>query len=234
MESFELSGKTVEEALQKAEKKLGINRIEIKYTVLREGKSGILGFGSEDAKILVEPVTTVTPPEKEDDNTKIAKGIIDDLLKYMGFTAKASPEKPLVAEENDTTVTITFNITGDDDVGILIGRHGQTMSSLQYLVRVMLARKVANPPSVIVDVDGYKERRYEALRATAKRLAEQVRTRKTPFTLEPMPAFERRIIHLTLANDPNVATQSIGEGDSRKVVIMPKNMTKGTRTINNR
>jgi len=236
MESFEISGKSVEEALHKAEKKLGISREEFKYTVLKEGKSGILGIGAEEARILVEsiePIEPVAQEEKEDDTTVLIKNILDELLQHMGFKAHAALEKPLLSEENETT-TLTFNITGDDDIGILIGRHGQTMSSLQYLVRVMISRKLPEPPSIIVDVDGYKQRRYEALRATAKRIAEQVKTRRTPFTLEPMPAFERRIVHLTLANDPNVTTQSIGEGDSRKVVIMPKNMTRETRTINNR
>jgi spoIIIJ-associated protein len=234
MESFEISGKSVEEAVQKAAKKLGADRDQIQYTVLKEGKSGILGFGSEEARILVEPIEAPEPESQpEDDTAKLARDIINNLLKHMGFKAEASLTDPLVSEENGTTTTITFNIAGDDDIGILIGRHGQTISGMQYLVRVILAKKVANPPSVIVDVDGYKQRRYDALRATAKRLAEQVKMKKTPFTLEPMPAFERRIIHLTLANDPNVTTQSVGEGDARKVVIMPTNM-RSTRIINNR
>lgn len=234
MDSFEISGKSVEEAIQRAAKKLGVERSQIKYTVLKEGKSGILGFGAEEARILIEPIETIEPGnEPEDDTAALAMDIINNLLKHMDFKAEASLTQPLVSEENGTTTTITFNIAGDDDVGILIGRHGQTISGLQYLVRVILAKKVANPPSIIIDVDGYKQRRYDALRATAKRLAEQVKIKKTPFTLEPMPAFERRIIHLTLADDPNITTQSIGEGEARKVVIMPKNM-RGSRPVNNR
>lgn len=231
MESLEISGKTVEDAIQRALDKLGVTREEIKVTVLKEGKSGILGIGAEEAKILIEPVT---PQETEGDVIGLSRRILEELLKLMGFNATVVPEKPLMAEEVGMTSSITFNITGDDDVGILIGRHGQTISSLQYIVRVMIARQVKMPPPIIIDVDGYKQRRYEALRTTAKRLAEQVKNRKTPFTLEPMPAFERRIIHLTLANDPNVTTQSIGEGESRKVVIMPKNLGKPNRTVINR
>jgi spoIIIJ-associated protein len=90
----------------------------------------------------------------------------------------------------------------------------------------MLTHRLENTPPIIIDIDGYKERRYDALRETAKRLAEQVKTRRIPFTLEPMPAIERRIIHMTLANDPNVTTQSTGEGEARKVVISPKNAGK--------
>jgi spoIIIJ-associated protein len=227
MESFEISGKTVEEAVQRAAEKLGVSRDEVKYKVLKEGKSGILGIGAEDAKILVEPVAS---PEDEIDVAALAKSILEDLLRQMSFKVMVVVGKPLVDESTEAAPMVTFNVTGDDDIGILIGRHGQTISSLQYLLRVIVSNRVKSPPSIIVDIDGYKQRRYAALRATAKRLAEQVKTRKSPFTLEPMPAFERRIIHLALANDPDVTTQSIGEGDGRKVVIMPQNMNKGTRT----
>ena len=230
MESIEISGKTVEDAIQQAKDKLGVSRDELKITILREGKSGILGIGAEEAKILVEQI----PLENIEKLTDLSKSILEDLLKLMGINAQIVTENPLVFEENGTTPSITFNITGDDDVGILIGRHGQTISSLQYILRIIIARRETMPPPIIIDVDGYKQRRYEALRATAKRLAEQVKSRRTPFTLEPMPAFERRIIHLTLANDPGVNTQSTGEGEARKVIISPKNIGKGSRTITNR
>jgi len=229
MDSFEISGKTIEDAVQNAMQRLGVAREQIKYTILKEGKSGILGIGSEEACILVEP----TAPQTElDDVTQLAKGILEELVKRMGFDAEVSLAESLIMEDNESTPTITFNITGDDNIGIIIGRHGQTMAGLQYIVRVIVSRKVENPPSILIDVDGYKQRRYKSLRSTAKRLAEQVKMRKTPFTLEPMPAFERRIIHLTLANDAFVTTQSVGEGDLRKVVIVPKSMGKVTR--NNR
>jgi spoIIIJ-associated protein len=231
MESIEISGKTVEDAIQQAIDKLGVSRDELKITVLKEGKSGILGIGAEEAKILVEQIA---PQENTQKLIDLSKSILEDLLKLMSINAQVTVENPLIVEESGTTPAVTFNIAGDDDVGILIGRHGQTISSLQYILRVMIARRETMPPPIIIDVDGYKMRRYEALRATAKRLAEQVKSRKTPFTLEPMSAFERRIIHLTLANDPGVSTQSIGEGDARKVVISPKNIGRGTRTITNR
>ena len=230
MESIEATGRTVDEAIENALDQLGVSRDEIIVTVIKEGKSGMFGIGAEEAKILVETIDTPVPQDDVNvDVTELTKGIVDDLLKLMGFNASVIPVDPLTAEEGDTNPAVTFNITGDDDVGILIGRHGQTISSLQYLVRVMISRKVEDPPQVVIDIDGYKQRRYDALRATAKRLAEQVKTRRTPFTLEPMSPFERRIIHLTLAEDPNVTTQSIGEGESRKVVIMPKTMGRPAR-----
>jgi len=229
MDSFEISGKTIEDAVQNAVQRLGVAREQIQYTILKEGKSGILGIGSEEARILVEPTD---PQTGLDDIMQLAKRILEELVKRMGFDAEVSLAESLIMEDNESTPAITFNITGDDDIGIIIGRHGQTMASLQYIVRVIVSRKIENPPSILIDVDGYKQRRYKSLRSTAKRLAEQVKMRKTPFTLEPMPAFERRIIHLTLANDAFVTTQSIGEGDLRKVVIVPKSMGKVTR--NNR
>jgi spoIIIJ-associated protein len=230
MESIEISGKTVEDAIQQAIDKLGVSRDELRITILKEGKSGILGIGAEEAKILVEQI----PLENIEKLIDLSKSILEDLLKLMSINAQVVIENPLVVEESGTTPSITFNITGDDDVGILIGRHGQTISSLQYILRVIIARRETMSPPIIIDVDGYKQRRYEALRTTAKRLAEQVKSRRTPFTLEPMPAFERRIVHLTLANDPGVSTQSTGDGEARKVVISPKNVGRGTRTITNR
>ena len=221
----------MEDAIQRAIDELGVTKQEINYTVLKEGKPGILGIGAEEARILVEIVES---NETEDELTAQSKGILEELLRLMGFNATVVAERALPVEDSETQAPVTFNITGDDDVGILIGRHGQTIASLQYILRVIITHRIKTSLPIIVDVDGYKQRRYEALRTTARRLAEQVKTRRTPFTLEPMPAFERRIIHLTLADDPNVTTQSIGEGESRKVVISPKNQGKAPRTIINR
>ena len=96
------------------------------------------------------------------------------------------------------------------------------MVSLQYIVRVILAHKIQAKIPIVLDVEGYKQRRCEGLRVLAKKLADQVRTRRIPFTMEPMPAFERRVIHLELAEHPDVITASTGEGESRKIVITPK------------
>jgi spoIIIJ-associated protein len=115
---------------------------------------------------------------------------------------------------------VSLNIEGDD-LGVLIGRRGQALASLQYLVRLIVAEKLKKWVSVIVDVDWYKKRHYEALTKLALRLAEQVARRKRPVTMEPMPPDERRIIHITLANHSDVTTQSTGERDERCVVIQP-------------
>jgi spoIIIJ-associated protein len=108
-----------------------------------------------------------------------------------------------------------------EDLGILIGRRGQTLVDFQYVVRLIMAHKLRMLVPVTIDVQGYKKRRYESLTILARRLAAQVRTRGTPFTLEPMPPDERRVIHLALADEADIVTNSIGEGEDRKVVISP-------------
>jgi len=141
----------------------------------------------------------------------------------MGVTAsvelQASP--PIEKGEEETGGAISFDMKGDD-LGILIGRRGQTLACLQYLVRLIVAHQAKTWVPIVIDVEGYKQRRCKALQALAWRLAEQVKTKGVPFTLEPMPAYERRIVHLTLADHPDVITQSTGVDEARRVVISLK------------
>jgi len=166
--------------------------------------------------------------KKGSDIAEVAKVVVETLLAQMGMVASVTPQtKPLVEGGEGAPDVITLNVKGDD-LGILIGRRGQTLASLQHIVRLIVAHQVKARVPVVIDVEGYKERRYGALQALALRIAEQVKARRRPFALEPMPAYERRIIHLTLADDPDVTTESIGEGETRKVVIMPRE-TKPSR-----
>ena len=220
MESLEISAKTVEEAIQHALEQLGLSRDEVEVNVLKEGRSGVLGLGVEEARISVRPL--VPMPKEEDGVVETAKGVIERLLTVMGLSASVVPyTEPLIEGEKAANAPIAFNINGDD-LGILIGRRGQTLSCLQYIVRLIVSHQMKVEVPITIDVEGYKQRRLESLRALAQRLAEQVSDKKSPFTLEPMPAYERRIIHLTLAGHPDVATHSIGFGEARKVVIAPK------------
>jgi spoIIIJ-associated protein len=220
MENLEMSGKTVEEAIQHALEKLGVSREEVKVTVLKEGRHGVLGLGAEEARIRVEPLVPI--PENESAIADAAKGILKALLSLMGVAASVVPgDKPFVEGEGESTAPIVFDIKGDD-LGILIGRRGQTLSCLQYIVRLIVGHQTEAWVPIIVDVERYKQRRYETLQALAWRIAEQVKAGREPFTLEPMSAYERRIIHLALAEHPDVTTQSIGEGEARQVVILPK------------
>ncbi len=175
-------------------------------------------MGAEEATVRVRPLQSAS----EADIAEIAKGILEALIVRLGVDASIVPYVPPFAGGNDEAAApIAFDIEGDD-LGILIGRRGQTLSCLQYILRLMVANRTKSWLPVIVDVEGYKQHRYEVLQALAARIAEQVRVRGMPFTLRPMPAFERRIIHLTLADDPDVATQSTGVGETRRVVISPR------------
>ncbi len=215
MKNLEMNGKTVEEAIQRALGELGVSREEVKVTVLKEGKHGVLGLGAEEARIRVEPLV---PTPEESDIADAAKGILEALLSMMGVAASVvSPARSFV--EGEATAPIAFNVKGDD-LGILIGRRGQTLSCLQYIVRLIVGHQTEAWVPIIIDVEGYKQRRHEALQALARRMAEQVKAERAPFTLEPMSAYERRIVHLALAEHPDVTTQSIGEGEARKVVIL--------------
>ena len=172
--------------------------------------------------IRVEPVVSM----KENDVAEVAKSVLETLLSKMGVAGSTvSNIEPFVEGGEGGTTPITLDVEGDD-LGILIGRRGQTLSSLQYIVRLIVGYQAEAWLPVIIDVKGYKQRRYEALRALAWRMAEQVKAGGAPFTLEPMSAFERRIIHISLAEHPDVATQSTGEGEARKVVILPKEQTE--------
>jgi len=161
-------------------------------------------------------------PEEESDIAEAAKSILERLLAEMGVVASVILQAEASIEgEEGATAPIALDIEGDD-LGILIGRRGQTLSYLQYIVRLIVAHQTQAWVPIIIDVEGYKQRRYEALQALAWRLAEQVKVRGVPFSLEPMSAYDRRIIHLSLADHPDVTTQSIGEGEARKVVILLK------------
>ncbi len=213
MRELEISAKTVDEATKVALAQLGVSREEVEIEVIKKGKSGVLGVGAEDAKIKVILHDDEDQPGQLDDAAEMARKVLSDILKAMGIAAEID-----VTPSPDENTPVTLNIEGDD-LGVLIGRRGQALASLQYLVRLIVAEKSKKWISVNVDVDWYKKRHYETLKKLAERLAEQVIRRKRAITMEPMQPDERRIIHITLANDPDVMTQSTGEGDGRRVVI---------------
>jgi spoIIIJ-associated protein len=213
MKELEVSGKTVDEAIQTALEQLGVSEDKVEVTVLKKGRSGVLGMGVEEAKIKVK---LKLEAEDKGNAVEIAKEVLDNLIRLMKITAEVS-----VVQENKDELPVTLNIEGED-LGVLIGRRGQTLASLQYVVRLMVAEKLKGWVPINVDIAGYKQRRYESLRNLALRLAEQVKRNRRLIMLEPMPADERRIIHLALTDHPDVTTQSMGEGEMRKVAILLK------------
>jgi spoIIIJ-associated protein len=219
MENLEITAKTVEEATKKALTQLNVGLDEVEITVLNEGRGGILGLGAEDARISVRLIK----PEigNVDESFIAAKDILEGLLSLMGMHVNIEVESCQMINEEGKSDATALNIVGDD-AGDLIGRRGQTIDSIQYLVRLIASRKVKSKSPIMIDVQGYKRRHYEDLHTLALNVASQVKAQKTSIKLEPMPPIERRIIHMALANDPEVATESIGDGESRKVVVYPK------------
>ncbi len=161
-------------------------------------------------------------PLRAADSVERGREILEKLLDYMGLNARvevlSQSESDLAAGERGGTV---LNIVGED-LGLLIGRQSEVLSSLQFLTRLMVNQQSRGRANLVVDVNGYKAKRAESLRKLAMRTAEQVMQTGRTMALEPMPPAERRIIHLTLRNHPSVITQSVGEGAKRKVTVVPK------------
>jgi spoIIIJ-associated protein len=224
MEPLEVSAKSVEEAVDSALRKLGLNRSEVEIEVLQERRSGIFGWGGEEAKVRVTPLTSAPGQGREESDAAAeigaiadaAKETIENLLSLMDVSATVQ-----VIERADDQYHLVIEIT-NGDLGILIGRRGQSLMALQYVVNLIASRKLESNARVTIDVAGYRKRRQAELESLALRVADLVKSSRRAITLESMPASERRIIHITLKNVPEVTTGSIGFGDSRKVVVSPK------------
>ena len=214
MEEIEIVAATVEQAIEQAEAQLGLSRDQFEVEVVREGTSGILGVGSKEALIRVTPAAQpkrACPELAEKDVAQVVAEVLDTLLGLLDIAGKVE----VLSDE----IPLALDVKGDD-LGILIGRRGQTLASLEYITKLIVARRLNAWLPLRLDVAGYKKRRCDSLQRLALYLAEQVKSRRRAITMEPMPADERRIVHLTLADNPDVTTQSIGEGEGRKVVIL--------------
>jgi len=213
MESLEKSAKTVEEAIEQALEELGASRDEVEIVVLKEARSGFLGIGGGGATVRV---SRCQKDNEGGEAAAIAKEMLGQILSLMEIEA-AVEEKQLPPGGR---ASFNLEIKGDD-LGILIGRRGQTLSSLQYLLYLMLGHRLKEHVPLGLDVEGYLDRREESLKGLAERMAERVVTTGQIAVMEPMPPRERRIVHLVLREHKGVRTQSIGEGDYRKVTIVP-------------
>lgn len=208
MDTIEITAGTVEQAIEKAEAQLGLSRDQFEVEIIREGRTGILGVGGREAVIRVSSTAL-----RDEDAISLVTEILDKLLGLMGVEGKV---EVLSAE-----VPLQLNVNGDD-LGILIGRRGQTLGALQYVTKLMVVQRMKTWLPLTVDVAGYKKHRHESLQKLALYLAEQVQSKHQAVPMEPMPADERRVIHLALADHPDVRTESMGEGENRKVVILPR------------
>jgi len=228
MGGVEASGRTVEEAIEHALEELGVSRDEVDVQVLSEPKAGILGVGGAQARVRVRLLSEVEDDETAEagaeegeyveDEAEFAAQMLDRLLELMGIAADVSIRDPETPGDGLGMAKAVLDVEGDD-LGILIGRRGETLASLQYLLNLMASRQLGEHLSFTVDVEGYRRRREKQLTNLAVRMADQVKRTRRPVTLEPMPPNERRIVHLALAQDRQVQTSSVGEGDARKVAI---------------
>lgn len=218
--SLEVIAPTVEQAIQQGAEELGIPAGELEVEVLDEGTRGVLGVGSRQARVRVSArgIGRSEPPDENHPALRGARDIAQELLQRMGLTAEVitrwgDPNEP------DQPPPVWVDIQGKD-LSLLIGRRGETLRAFQYLTRLILTKSLGESPVVVVDVEGYRARREEQLRRLARRMAEQALEAGRTMTLEPMPPHERRIIHLELRDHAGVFTESVGEGDRRKVTIV--------------
>ncbi|MBA4179212.1 MAG: hypothetical protein C0506_01350 [Anaerolinea sp.] len=157
-------------------------------------------------------------PDINAEEVDFAAETVDDLLRMLDIPAELNIREPLTPGDGLGSALAVIDIKGED-LGLLIGRRGDTLLSLQYLVNLIVARKYPGKGGVTIDVEHYRHRNEERIISLAKRMAERVRESGQPITLEPMSASERRLVHMTFADDPDLETNSVGEGENRKVVI---------------
>ena len=205
MDEIKKSGKTVDDAVSEALKELDVLKEEVDITVLEEGSKGFLGmFGGKDAVVLVK---------KKFNPKKVAENFLREMFLAMGIIVKID------ADLKDKQLFIDLS---GDDMGILIGKRGITLDSIQYLVNLVVNKGNAPYISITLDTENYRQRRKETLESLAFNLAKKVKQTRKSVVLEPMNPYERRIIHSTLQNDKYVTTYSEGEEPYRNVVIALK------------
>jgi len=240
----EFTGRSVEEAIERGLRSLGKKRTEVEYEVLEKGKpANVLGIGGEDARVLITFVEEEAPPEPEPliDEAEVPRR--PDALREREEREVAEREEqaPALAEDLEAGVGVLRDLLAlmgveaevalDDgprhegievlgpDLGALIGRGGENLVALQQITSAITSRRVGRTVHVPLDIEGYRRRREEQLREIARRVASRVRASGQAVTLEPMLAYERRIVHLAVQDTPGVKTESVGVDPNRRVVI---------------
>lgn len=200
-------GKTIEEAVELACQELRLPRERLEFEVISSGSSGVFGLGTKKARIRVK--LSEVQPEKQEEKIDSQK-ILQELISLLNFD--------LTVESNFEQDILVLNMRGRD-AGLLIGKQGQTINALQYLLNKILYKSAGEKIQVVLDCEGYRERRKAYLTQMATRLKERVeKTGKSSYT-DFLNAADRRLIHLALQNDPIVRTKSIGDGVLKKVAV---------------
>lgn len=206
MDELEKSGKTVDDAVNEALREMNLTREDVEITVIYEGSKGFLGmFGAKNAVVKVK---------RKFNPEKIAENFLREMFLAMGIIVNIDTKL------KDKQLSIELS---GDDMGVLIGKRGQTLDSIQYLVNLVVNKGNAPYVSISIDTENYRQRRKETLETLALNLAKKVKQTRKSVVLEPMNPYERRIIHSALQNDRYVTTYSEGEEPHRNVVIVLKN-----------
>ena len=248
MESVVRTARTVEEAEELALKELGVDRSEVEVEILSRGKAGFLGIGAEVARVRVTRLGATPVADGDSGEGAVAdSGELSEEATAVGSRETAPPQAEegtvaglaLVALNNILTssgvdVSCSVRVANDpevggpiidiagDDSGLLIGRRGQTLQSLQFVVNMIIRKEFGESARVVLDVERYRQRREASLRDMASKVADRVQQTGRSITLEPMSAADRRIIHISLSEREGISTESVGFGDDRKVSIIPQ------------
>ena len=248
--SIEIIAPSIDEAIEKGLDDLGLTQESVEIEVLDEGTRGLFGLGSRQARIrltikegeepaeseadVVEPPPepseiepepapepAETPPSPEEEYVlTVARETVSELLEKMKVQASVTAEYGQI-DDSRSRVPVLVNVNGDD-LSILIGKRAETLNALQYITSLIVNKEIGRSIPMVVDVEGYRVRRENQLRQIANRMADQALKSGRRQVLEPMPANERRIIHIELRENPEVNTESVGEDPRRKVTIIPK------------
>ena len=218
-----MTAPTVDEAIELGLKELDADRDEAEVEILSKGKTGFLGIGSEAARVRVTRISAGrndagVPTTVEGETT--AAGVATDVVGRILEAAGVNVTRTLRAANDPESGGPIIDLAGEDS-GLLIGRRGQTLQALQFLVNLIVRRQFEGV-RVVLDVENYRQRRELQLREMATTIGKRVAETNRSITLEPMPPADRRIIHTSLTDHPGVSTESTGEGEGRKVTIMPK------------
>ena len=220
MEEVERSAPSVEEAIEAALADLGASEQEVAVQIVQEPRTGFLGVGSQEAvvRVRLRARPDAVPEDDLEDQGEIAAEFVEGLLSRMGLTTGVEPE----LQEGTMYVNVLGTGPDDEDMGLLIGRHGQTLEALQELTRVVVGHRTGLRSRVIVDVEDYKKRQRSRLASKAREIAKRVARTGREEELEPMNPYERKVVHDAVTGVTGVESSSRGEEPERRVVIRPR------------
>ena len=219
MEEIRRSAPSVEEAVEAALGELGVSAQEADVTVLQEPRQGLLGIGSQQAEVLVRVrrAAEELTDDDLDEQGEVAAEFLEGVLSRMGLTADVEP----TFEDGTMYVDILGEGPDDEEMGLLIGRHGQTLDALQEITRVVVGQRTGMRARIVVDVEDYKRRQRARLEARAREVAKRVARTHREEELEPMNPYERKVVHDAVAQVAGAQSASRGEDPERRVVIRP-------------